>query len=110
MESRRSLKYIRLLLMAAPFLAPWLIVLVEEICGRVIAWNYAMVSLFVISLIVLYVWGAVEAFSCKHKADRLYELFMFHFVKIPLFVLVWFVHAIIFMFYCLCVNGFDGIQ
>jgi hypothetical protein len=110
MESRRSLKYVRMLLMATPFLVPLFIGLVEEVCGRVIAWNYAMVSLFVVSLIALYAWGVVEAFSCKYKADRLYELFMFHVVKIPLFVLVWFVHAIIFMIYCLCVNGFDGIQ
>ncbi len=110
MESRMSLKYVRLLLVATTFLVPWLVVLVEEIYGRIVVWNYAMMVLFVVSLIALYAWGVVEAFSCKYKADRLYELFMFHVVKIPLFVLVWFVHAIIFMIYCLCVNGFDGIQ
>ena len=55
MERRRSLKYVRMLLMATPFLVPLFIGLVEEVCGRVIAWNYAMVSLFVVSLIAFIV-------------------------------------------------------
>ncbi len=110
MASRRLLKYVRLVLMVMPFVVPWLIGLVEGRCGRIVAWNYAMMVLLVVSLIALYAWGLIEAFSCKHKADRLYKLFVFHFVKVPLFVLVWFVHAMIFMFYCLRVNGFDGVQ
>ena len=96
--------------MVMPFVVPWLIGLVEGRCGRIVAWNYAMTVLLVGSLIALYAWGLIEAFSCKCKTDRLYKLFMFHFVKVPLFVLVWFVHAMIFMFYCLRVNGFEGIQ
>lgn len=96
--------------MATPFLAPWLMVLVEEICGRVIAWNYAMVSLFVASLVILYTWGVAMAIFCKDKADVVYELFTFHFVKIPLFIFTWLIHAIIFMIVCFCINGFEGIQ
>ena len=96
--------------MATPFLVPWLMGLGEEIYGRVIAWNYAMVSLFVVSLVVLYIWGVTTVISCKSKADVRYGLFMFHFVKIPLFILVWFIHTIFFMIVCFYINGFKGIQ
>ena len=96
--------------MATPFLVPWLVVIVEKMYGKIEAWNYAMMVLFVFSLVTLYAWGAAAAFFSKYKANRLYELCMFHFVKMPLFVLVWVVHAIIFMIFCLCVNGFEGIQ
>ena len=107
MESKRSRKYLRLLLMAFPFLVPWLILLVDEMCGRVMVWNYAMAVLFTVSLIALYIWGVASAIFCENKADVAYELLMFHFVKIPLYVLVWIVAMLIF---ALTTFSFDGIQ
>ena len=110
MESRRYLKCLRLLLMTFPFLAPWLMGLVEEICGRVMVLNYAMVALFAVSLIALYIWGVVSAIFSKNQAGVAHELFMFHFVKMPLFALAWFIHFIVFLIVVFCINGFDGVQ
>ena len=40
-----------------PFAVPPLMGLQEEICGRIMWLNYAMLTLFLASLITLYVWG-----------------------------------------------------
>ena len=110
MESRKYLKYVRVMLMAPPFFIPWLMGLVEEICGRVMVLNYAMVALFAVSLIALYIWGVVSAIFSKNQAGVAHELFMFHFVKMPLFALAWFIHFIVFLIVVFCINGFDGVQ
>ena len=121
MESRmlRLKKYIRILITATPFLVPWFLLLVEEMIGndQGVVWYvimYTAYAAFVLSLVVLYVKGVWLAISYKSKtdvmADVVSELFMFHFVKIPLFLLAWFALFVLFLFVALCINGFDGIQ
>ena len=110
MGNRRIQKYVRLLLMVTPFLVPWLMILVEEICGKGMGWNYVLIAIFLTSLTALYIWGCVSAVLCKNRTDVAYELFMFHFVKLPLFVVAWGVYMIVFMIICFSINGFDNIQ
>ena len=110
MECRKSHNHVRLLLVVIPFLVPWLMVLVGEMYGNVVAWNYAMAALLIVSLIALYIWGVASAIFCDKKADVAHKLCKLHFVEIPLFTLVWFVHFVVFLIVVFCVNGFDGIQ
>lgn len=110
MGSRRTQKYLHLLLMATPFLVPWLMILVEEMCGKGMGWNSVLITIFIMSLILLYIWGCVSAILCKNKADVVYELFMFHVVKLPLFVVAWVVYIIVFIIICFSINGFENIQ
>ena len=117
MESRmlKPKKYIRIPIAATPFLIPWLLLLVEEISGKGkgVVWDvilYVAYVAFVLSVVVLYMKGVWLAISCKNKTDVIYELFVFHFIKIPLFLLAWSALFIVFLFVVFCINGFDGIQ
>ena len=96
--------------MATPFLVPWFMILVEEMYGKGMGWNYVLITIFLVSLITLYIWGCVSAMCCNNKAEVVYDLFVFHVVKLPLFVVVWVVYIIFFIIICFYINGFDGIQ
>ena len=110
MGSRRIQKYTHLFLMLIPFAVPPLMGLQEEMCGRIIGLRYVFAAIFIVSLIALYAWGVTSAVCCKNKADVGYELFMFHFVKIPLFIIAWFIYMIVILVANFYINGFDGIQ
>ena len=96
--------------MATPFLVPWLMIIVEEMCGKGMGWNIPLITIFLMSLIALYIWGCVSAMFCKKKEDVVYELLMFHVVKLPLFVAAWVVYMMIFVIICFSINGFEDIQ
>lgn len=110
MGSRRIQKSTHLFLLLIPFAVPPLMGLLEEVCGRIMWLNYAMLTVFIISLITLYVWGIISAVSCGRQGPLLYELFLFHVVRIPLFVMAWFIYMVAFVIIIFCINGFDGIQ
>lgn len=110
MENRTKLKLLHLLLMATPFLVPWFMILAEKIFGTSVGWFYAMVVLFAISLIALYIWGIVSTFQSKNRDRILLGLIKFHIVKIPLFVLAWIIHTIVYLMACLHMNGLEGVQ
>ena len=117
MESRmpKQKKYICILITATPFLIPWLLLLVEEMSGKGhgVVWSvilYVAYAAFVLSLVVLYMKGVWLAIFCKNKTDVMYKLFVFHFIRIPLFLLAWSALFIVFLFVVFCINGFDGIQ
>ena len=110
MGSRRIEKYTHLFLMLIPFAVPPLMGLLEEVCGRIMWLNYAMLTVFIVSLITLYVWGITSAVTYKKQGPLWYELFLFHVVRIPLFVMAWFIYMVAFVIIIFCVNGFDGIQ
>ncbi len=110
MGSRRIYKYMRPLLIATPFLVPWLMVLVEEICGKGMGWNYVLISSFLLSLIVLYILGCTSAMRLKRRAEVVRGLIIFHIVKLPLFVVAWVAYMIAFLLICLSVNRLEGVQ
>ena len=117
MEGRmpKPKKYLRILITATPFLIPWFLLLVEEMSGKDqgVVWSvilYVAYAAFVLSLVLLYIKGVWLAIFRKNKTDVMYELFMFHFIKIPLFLLAWSALFIVFLFVVFCINGFDGIQ
>ena len=89
-----------------PFAVPPLMGLQEEICGRIMWLNYAMLTLFLASLITLYVWGIISAVTCRKQGPLWYELFLFHVVRIPLFVMAWFIYMVAFaiIIFWLCHN------
>ena len=100
----------RLILVATPFLVPWLMIIVEEMNGKGMGWNYLLLTIFFISLIALYIWGCASALCNRNKEDVVYELFMFHVVKLPLFVVAWVVYIVVFIIMCFYINGFEDIQ
>lgn len=110
MGSKRIQKFTHLFLMLIPFAVPPLIGLLEEICGRSMGLNYAMLTVFIVSLIALYVWGITSAVTCWKHGSLWYELFLFHVARIPLFVMAWFIYMVAFVIIIFCINGFDGIQ
>ena len=110
MGSRRIQKYTHLSLMLIPFAVPPLMGLLEYVCGRIMWLNYAMLTLLIASLITLYVWGIISAVTCRKHGPLWYELFLFHVVRIPLFVMAWFIYMAVFVIIIFCINGFDGIQ
>ena len=110
MGNRRLQKYAHLSLMLIPFVVPLLMWLQEEVCGRCLGLNYVMLTVFVASLIALYIWGIVSAVACRKQGDLWYELFLFHVVRIPLFVIAWFIYMVAVLIINFCINGFNGIQ
>ena len=110
MGSRRVEKYTHLFLMLIPFAVPPLMGLLEEVCGRIMWLNYAMLTVFIVSLIALYIWGIASAVTCRKQGSLCYELFLFHVVRMPLFVMVWVLYMMVLAIISFSVNGFDGIQ
>ena len=110
MGSRSIQKYTHLFLMLIPFAVPPLMGLLEEVCGRIMWLNYAMLTVFIVSLVALYVWGITSAVTCRKQGYLWYELFLFHVVRIPLFVMAWCIYMVAFVIIIFCINGFDGIQ
>lgn len=110
MESKKVQKYVRLLLISTPFLVPWLMIVVEDVCGKGAGWNPVLITIFLMSVIALYIWGILSPILHKNKTDVMYELFMFHIVKVPLFVVAWVIYIIVFIVMCFCINGFEDIQ
>ena len=110
MGSKETQNYVLLILRIIPFVIPLLMGLHEEACGRIMGFNYAMLAVFVSSLIALYVWGIVSAVACRKQGTVWYELFLLHVVRIPLFVVSWFIYMIVLAIISISLNGFDGIQ
>lgn len=117
MENRTKLKLLRWSLIAAPFLAPWLLLLVDELYhkGKGLGWFYTLCVIFLYSIlfaspIALYIWEIVSVVRCKWKSDALYELLLFHVVKLPIFLVAWVVHMIVFLRICLSVSRLEGVQ
>ena len=104
------LKYAYRILMVVPFAIPVCMGLLEEKYGRIAWLSYVWVSIFIMSLIVLYVWGVVSAVRCRTRADVLYELLLLHLVKIPLFIVAWIICMIVYVIFSIHVYGLDGIQ
>lgn len=98
-------------LMLVLFAIPVCMGLQDEMSGKMAEWRYVWATAFVIVLIFLYIWGIVSALRCGIKTDVLYKLFMFHFVKIPIFIALWLicmtVYIVVITFY---VNRLDGVQ
>ena len=93
------LKYAYRILMVVPFAIPVCMGLLEEKYGRIVWLSYVWVSIFIMSLIVLYVWGVVSAVRCRTRADVLYELLLLHLVKIPLFIVAWIICMIVYVIF-----------
>ena len=110
MGSRRMHKYVRIFLMTTPFLVPWLMIIVEEMYGKGAGWNPVLITIFFMSLTALYTCGIISSIRRNNKADIVYELLMFHIVKVPLFVVAWVAYMIVFIVMCFCINGFENIQ
>ena len=110
MSGKMTQNYMLWIFRLIPCAVPPLMGLQEEICGRIMWLNYAMLTLFIASLITLYVWGIVSAVTCRKQGPLWYELFLFHVVRIPLFVMAWFIYMVAFVIIIFCINGFDGIQ
>lgn len=107
--------YIRILITITPFLIPWLLLFVEEIIGKgqSVVWDivlYAAYTAFVASLVMLYILGCASAMRCKNRSEVVHELIIFHVVKLPIFVVGWGIHTIVFLLICLSVNKLEGIQ
>lgn len=98
-------------LMLVLFAIPVCMGLQDEMSGKMAEWRYVWATAFVIVLIFLYIWGIVSALRCGIKTDVLYKLFMFHFVKIPIFIALWLIcmtgYIVVITFY---VNRLDGVQ
>lgn len=110
MGSRGLQKYARLILLLIPFAVPLLMGLIEEVCGRVMGLNYAFGAVFVVSLLALYVWEVTSVISCRKRGSVWHELFLFHVVRIPIFVMAWLIYIVGLALISLSVNGFDGVQ
>ena len=54
--------------------------------------------------------GVRIGYVLQKKEDVVYELLMFHVVKLPLFVAAWVVYMMIFVIICFSINGFEDIQ
>ena len=110
MSGKMTQNYMLWIFRLIPFAVPPLMGLQEEICGRIMWLNYAMLTVFIASLIALYVWGVISAITCRKQGTGWYELFLFHVMHIPLFVIAWVLYMIVLAIITLSINGFDGIQ
>ena len=93
-----------------PFALPVLWAVQEEVWGIVCWLRYLHATLILLSLLVLYIIKVVVIMLRSIKSERCYELVVFHLVKIPLFLLLWFVCMVVLAFACLHYCGFEGVQ
>lgn len=93
-----------------PFALPVLWALQEEVWGIVFWLRYLYAALILLSLLTLYISKVSVIVFRTLKSERSYELLVFHLVKIPLYLLSWFVCMVVLALVCFHYCGFEGVQ
>ncbi len=97
----------RKILLLIPFFIPPVLGVLELSFGVNILIRYTTLVIFVISLMLYYI---ISIKLIVSKSNWCRNLMVFHFIKIPLYILLWFIYMIGSAIVNISIRGFEGVQ
>ena len=95
------------ILLIIPFFTPLVLGVLECLFGINMIIRYIIYAVFLSSLILYYI---ISIKLIVYMSNCYRNLLVFHFIKIPLYILLWFIYMFVLAIVSISIRGFDGVQ